>query len=321
MKYFHKLFACGGILCASIFSFSCKKQFTEPTAVQPEISSQAGNGSQCKPAVFGAYASEWITLAQKWYVNGKVKYLKAKHAGYTGTVLDPFGESFDLAWGEVSYEGNQVYLKDVLNNRLLMRVTLDDLGRPVATYYDNEAAADNFVRDTTYYYYNANGLDYMISLFVTTVDAPTPYHGYRKFLFSYDTWGNVVKAEIPQSMRLNIQYDYTKPVVGIIDNFQLTSSVKLLQYMELINWPMHHAIVRTSFEVGYANYYSEIFHSDYKDYIISNGLVQSYREPNRAVTFYNAWDCGLSNSLSAPAKPANGIFTLKQFQEVYSNGH
>jgi len=282
---------------------------------------QTNAGGDCKPGLLGTYSTgEWTTLAQKWYVNGQVKYLKAKHAGYTGTVLDPYGESFDLVWGEVTREWNQVYLKDVLNNRLLMRVTIDAFGRPVASYYDNEYSPDNFVRDTTYYYYKGNRLDYIISLFETTADVSVPYHGFRKFIFSYDSSGNLVKTEFPGSIRLNIQYDYTKPVKGMIDNFQLTSSLKLLQYLELIKLPMHHAVVRTNFEVAYLNYYSEIFHSTYKDYIISNGLVQSYLyyDPYRLVTFYNGWDCGLSPVSNAPSKPADVISGLKQFQEVYS---
>ena len=153
----------------------------------------------------------------------------------------------------------------------------------------------------------------------TTVDAPAPYHGYRKFIFSYDSWGNLVSAAYPggQGTRLTIQYDYKKPVMGMIDNFQVTSSLKLLQYLELIRLPMHHAIVMTNFEVGYSTYFSEIHRSTYKNYIISNGLVQSYvyDDPYRPVTFYNGWDCGSSSA----SNPDNAIANLKEFQEVYSN--
>ena len=322
MKTFKSCFAASFTFCAALFVLSCRKQITEPREIQPPIKSQANNTTQCKPAalcVNSFYPSspdnrEWTTLAQKWYDNGKVKYLKAKHAGYTSTVLDPFLELFDLNWGEVSYEGNQVYLEDVINNRLLLRVTLDNYGRPVASYYHNGTGPGDFVTDTSYYYYQGNRLDYILSLYVTTVDVQAPYSIFRKFIFSYDSWGNLIKVDRPGSMRFNIQYDYGKPVTGIINNFQLTSSLKLLEYMELINLPMHFAVTRTDFQVAFMDTYSEIRYSSYKDYVISNGLVQSYvyDDPYRSVTFYNGWECGTSQLNST-----NLIQDFKQLQQLY----
>src|SRR5215831_4162014 len=120
MKNLHRLLSFGILLSASVIISSCKKEISQPSV----IPMQSNSTSDCKPVLLGVYSSypgnpaagEWTTLAQKWYENGKVKYLKAKHASSATPVLDPILDYiFDLQWGEVSYQGNQVYLNDVLN--------------------------------------------------------------------------------------------------------------------------------------------------------------------------------------------------------------
>ena len=326
MKNITHLFIGSMMVCAASLLFSCKKERIESAELQSTTPVQPANASQCRPAVFGAYDSYsgWTTIAQKWYVNGRVKYLKAKFGGAADIGMNPWLEGFNLNWGEVTYEGNQVYLKDVLNDKLVMRVTLDNQRRPVASYYYFKSQQDNYLNDTTYYYYNNGRLDYMISIFELAFYVPTPIFLYRKYTFSYDSYGNLLKAESPGSSRLNIQYDYTKPVKKLINNFQLTSSLKLLEYLELIELPMHHAVTRTNFETAsFANspyeYFSEVFYSEYSDYVISDGLVRSYLyDPGyRKVTLYNGWDCGTTMSTINPNAHENGISNLKQFQDVY----
>ena len=333
MKNFNHILASIIIFCVSLFLLSCKKQIAEPIAAQSELSSESNNPSQCTPTTIGVYSvypsnpatGEWTTLAQKWYENGKVKFLKAKHGSFATPILDPILDYlFNLEWAEVSYQGNQVYLIDVPNNRTIMRVTLDNQGRPVASYYNySPIGSSEFTHDTTYYYYNGDRLDYLISLYVTTVDSYTPYAGFRKYVFSYDSWGNLVKAEFPGAHSLNIEYDYTKPVSGIINNFHLTSPLKLLEYMELIQLPMHHTITKTDFGMysGYPppGYFTEITHLSYKDYVITDGLVRSYvnDDPYRIVTIYNGWDCTAASSTSTANKSGNAISSLKEFQQLY----
>ena len=326
----------GSTISASMFLFGCKKQIVEPIEIQSTSSIAVNPTSQCRAATLGVYSvypsspanGEWTTLAQKWYANdGKVKYLKAKHGGWTGTFLDPILDlMFDLNWGEVLYQGNQVYLKDVVNNRVMMRVTVDNHGRPLASYYDYEPSPGTYMHDTTYYYYDDNRLESIISLYERTTFGPIPYVGWRKFVFSYDDWGNLVKAEFPGNNRLNVQYDYTKPVEGIISNFHVTSPLKLLEYMELIKLPMHHAVIRTNFEVAsYYNVpyevYNEVRNSQYKDYVITNGLVRSYAydDPFRVITFYNGWECAPAPSVIGTVLPENAVSNLKQFKQMYPN--
>lgn len=328
------------LLISSILLFtfmgilSCKKQIAGPITFEPTSSISTHLATQCRPALLGVYSAysffpdngQWTTLAQKWYANGKVKYLKAKHGGSIATFVDPILDIlFDLGWGEVSYEGNQVYLKDVANNWMKFRVTLDNSGHPVASYYDYEPTPGVYMHDTTYYHYNGDRLDSMISLYQRTAYIPRPIFGWRKYVFSYDEWGNLVKAEFPERERLNLEYDYSKPVDGIISNFHITSSLKLLEYLELINLPMHHVITRTDF--GYIlsartpyEHFSVVGTYRYKDYVISNGMVKSYmyEDPIRLITFYNGWECGAGSTVAN--RMQNGISDIKQFQQQYPKG-
>ena len=320
MKKNSLLYAGSMILCASLLFLSCKKQVVEDIALQSSTSPPSVNGTECRPAVFGAYSSSpnpandrWITLAQKWYDNGKVKYLKAKSTRFTSTFFNPFLElMYEFEWAEVLYQGNQVYLRDQLNDHALMRVTLDDQGRPAASYYYYQQVGTlTYWYDTTYYYYNGSRLDEMISLYHTNgYNSHFPTHSWRKYMFFYDTWGNVITAGVGDGSDFSIEYDYTKPVQGIILNYQLTSSLSLLEHMELIKLPMHHAITKIGFGTP-----STI--TEYKDYEIVDGLVRSYVyvQPNSMyqdkTTFYNGWDCGTN------INSGNAIANLKQFQDLY----
>ena len=323
MKRNSLLYVGSMILCVSFLFFSCKKQVVEDIALQSSTAPQSVNGTECRPAVFGAYSSSanpandrWITLAQKWYSNGKVKYLKAKSARFSPVFFaDPFLElMYDLDWGEVVYEGSQVYLKDVPNNRNLMRVTLDDQGRPAASYYYYQQVGTlTYWYDTTYYYYNGERLDDMISLYHTNEYGTVfPIHSWRRYKFLYDSWGNVIGAGLRDGANFKIDYDYTKPVQGITLNYQLTSSLSLLEHMELLKLPMHHAVIK----IGYGDIHNS---TEYKDYEIVDGLVRSYvyvppyALPQDKTTFYNGWECGTNNSLG----PGNGIANLQQFQKLF----
>ena len=313
------------MFCASLVLISCKKQIAEKAALPSEASPQTVSAGPCKPAVLGMYDGEWQTLAQKWYSNGKVKYLKAQRGRWTPTFDELRDFKFVLDWGQVSYQGNQVYLTDVTKDQVMMRVTLDNQGRPIATYYDYRPSAGTYMRDTTYYYYKGDRLDYMISLYGRIPDEafPTPIHGWWKFVFSYDDKGNVTKAEFPESLRYIITYDYTKPVTGIMNNLHITSSLKLLEYLELIELPMHYAVTSINME-SLSWYpdpaYHEVFYSPYKDYAITDGLVNSYVGdfPFKIVTFYNGWECGTGPLMNVTNAHGKIISNLQQFHQLYS---
>ena len=199
MKSLTYLFAGSVIVCGLLIILSCKKQHLETKADLSIAPLQIAATTECRPAVFGAISSStgWLTLAQKWYSSGKVKYLKAKSARFTSTFFNPFLElMYEFEWAEVLYQGNQVYLRDQLNDHALMRVTLDDQGRPAASYYYYQQVGTlTYWYDTTYYYYNGSRLDEMISLYHTNqYNSHFPVHSFRKYKFSYDTWGTASEA-------------------------------------------------------------------------------------------------------------------------------
>jgi len=316
MKNFNPLIPFGAALTASLLFFSCQKQIEKTTSNESLSSTQSIATTDCKPAFLGVYAASgaWNTLAQKWYSSGRVKYLKAKSGAYAGTFNDPYLELlFDLNWGEVSYQGNQVYVTDVLNNRPYLRVTLDNFGRPAASYFYNQNPPGiAYWNDTTYYYYNGDQLDYVISLYQTN-SYGAPLSGFRKFSFSYDSYGDLARVERNDGSVTTFQYDYSKPITGIISDFQVTSSLKLVEYLELMQLPMHFALTRIDVQPFGISYV-------YKNHVMTDQLVQSYEYDDvfkNHYTFYNAWDCGATPTLNATSNPGKGISNLKEFREVY----
>ena len=319
MKKLNRVIYLVGALSISVLFFSCQKQNVETKPIESLASMQPIATTDCKPEFLGVYAASgtWNTLAQKWYSNGRVKYLKAKSGAYAGTFFDPYLEMlFDLNWGEVTYQGNQVYLTDVQHNRTLMRVTLDNFGRPVASYlYNQTPPSPQYWNDTTYYYYNGDRLDYAISLYETNGEGAL-FSGYRKFSFSYDSYGDLAKVERNDGSVTTFQYDYSKPITGMISDFQITSSLKLVEYLELMQLPMHFALTRID-QPGGLSYV-------YKNYVMTNQLVQSYEYDDvfrNHYTFYNGWDCGSAPTLNATSNPGKAISNLKEFKELYPGQH
>jgi hypothetical protein len=321
------------ILAASLCLLSCQKQLRwpdEPVTLIPPLIAE----TNCKPAVLGIYAegsgASWATVAQKWYINSKVSYVKtligAAPAFAGAGDMEP---ALKLDWGQLFYETNQVYLRDVQhNNEIVMRVTIDDEGRAAASYYYNQTRnADNaFQYDTTYYYYTGKRLDSTISIYQTllTAGAP-PVNAWNKYKFTYDIYGNISKIEgYPNLLRLNFKYDYHKPVAGIISNYHLTMPMKLMEFMELVKLPMRHAL--SSIELGQysappvADNFIVLVRQQYEDYQINrSGLVYSYvlRNGNNKYTLHNGWECGMVNSPMNGGGRQQGIVSLDEFKQLY----
>jgi hypothetical protein len=165
---------CCYLIVLSVCFFSCQKQLRwpdEPTTPTVQLLPE----TNCKPAVLGVFTGgSWTTIAQKWYVNSKLSYLKA--------IIEPTGTEpgLQMDWGQLTYEFNQVYLRDVAdNNRTVLRITVDAEGRAEASYYYNENS-NGFHYDTTYYYYTGKRLDSTISIYETATT-----HSWQKYKFSY----------------------------------------------------------------------------------------------------------------------------------------
>lgn len=316
----------------------------EPAAAAQAVAnesarSQLAAATDCKPAVFGvvtdhtSFPQTWNTIAQKWYSGGMVSNLKL-HTNNAPGVHAQLEPPVNIDWGEVTREGNQVYLKDVMKNRIVMRVTLDDQGRPAASYLNNQTGnSDNaYSKDTAYYFYTGSRLDSIVTLSETRLTGTTPFYHTRKYRLMYDMHGNISRVDIPvlssgisQGSRMLFEYDYSKPVNGIINNYSLNASQKLLEYMELLTLPMHHAVTKITFGTytgppAPMDVFNPIYWENYENYVINNGLVHSYTlsSINTKYTFYNGWECSPgTRTQQADAKRGNAVNSLDQFLQRY----
>ena len=308
MKKFNYFLTCSLVLC-SILLFSCKKQIAEPVA-NDEVASVFPIVTSCKPVFFGVHetvgggGSRWTTGAQKWYENGKVKYFKGQFSGaspaFGGYIaVEP---QFNVEWGEVTHEGNQVYLRDVAKNRVVFRVTVDEMGKALASYLFNQT--DNIdgslMYDTTYYYYHdgTSKLDFVYRSANIRLYGNNFAQLVNTYKFNYDGFGNVTTIDGNRgSQRLIFTYDYSKRVTGIIPNYIFTTSFRLAEFLDLTRMPIHYAVTQTDYgTLSSTGVFQPGIQWKYDNYVIDgSGLVQSYHSqpgPNHHQTFYNGWDCG-----------------------------
>jgi hypothetical protein len=339
MKRVNRSLAGGFMLSALLLLFSCKKQINEPAAndkaaaANEAARSLQAASTDCKPAVFGvitdhtSFPQTWGTIAQKWYSGGMVSYMKVSD-NEAPNVSAQFEPGLNIEWAEVTYQGNQVYVRDVMKDRMVMRVTLDAQGRPAASYLNNQTdnADNSYSKDTAYYYYTGDRLDSIVTLSETRLTGVTPFFHTRKFKLMYDMHGNISQVDIPvlssgisQGSRMLFKYDYSKPVDGIINNYRINVSQKLLEYLELLTVPMHHAVTEISFGTYIGppspmEVFNLIDQRKYEDYVITDGLVHSYTNTrvNNKYTFYSGWECGAGSNKT--------ITTLDQFLQRYP-GH
>jgi hypothetical protein len=286
--FFHSIVLPAAVICVGFFFSHCTKQIDKPLADEKETSAFSAS-LPCKPVLLG-YMIEgccWGIEMQKWYRNdGKVAYLKAVMGIFPGGILP---------WGEISYHNNnQVYVKNTLYNDTLIRITLDAQQRPSASYFLYPRAEIPY-RDTSYYYFTDNRLDSILSLFGPFFDVSRIT--FRKFTFTYDAYGNVVQIR-DYNVSYNAEgiwkltYDYTKPVAGMLPSYMLDRPYRLLEYLDLLHFPVRHQLVSVS-----QSLFGLTFSSNYFGHqLLGNGLVQSYKEttiPNSFTTrtYYVDWDC------------------------------
>lgn len=322
------------ILSGSLFLFSCQKQFSEPAADKAAtgelVAPAAGSNQGCKAEVLGVAVDmpdgtrHWRTLMQKWFgPDGKLAYLKAN----LGTDFKTYTNFLVMIeWGEVTYHANQVMLRDVLRDQLVMRVTVDGAGKPLASYFRYAMAPGQpaFI-DTSYYYYIGDRLDEIISL---SKIPPATATTFRKFKFLYDMHGNLVRAQTGDtagSFRMNFKYDYSKPVSDMMPPHFVNFPHALLEYMDLWHFPIHHQVT----EVVLGEYVPGSPHPDqtapietwqYTNYKLeSNGLVYSYMDISDPAkkTFYTGWKCGPMVTGSSNGRERNDVNSLIDFQRKF----
>jgi hypothetical protein len=319
MKKFNPFFHLTA-LASLLLLASCQKSLHWPPEEQP-IAVKVLPETNCKPAVFGLHSTSganWTNFAQKWYASNKLSYLK--------TIIGPsptfagWGDvepRLAVDWGQVTYDGNQVYLKDANKNAVVMRVTIGNQGLPEASYYDNAGLHS----DTTYYYHTGTRLDSTISIYRTA-----SVYNWQKYKFTYDKYGSIAKIEgYPQQLQLSFEYDYTQAVSGIIANHHINVPLKVMEYLELVKLPMRHALAKI--ELGQFTSppdqpgFNVLVRQEYTDYqITGSGLVHSYTmiAGSNKHTFYNGWDCGTVNTAANINGSQRGIGSRDEFMQRYS---
>ncbi|HYE55970.1 MAG TPA: hypothetical protein VD996_14060 [Chitinophagaceae bacterium] len=314
------------VLCAIICS-GCKKEVEQPMKQGTELQSQTLHETACKPVVFLQYEqgffSSWTTVMQRWYEHDKVRYFKLELRGGRHSHGLYFGElQFIMPWGEVRYEGDQVYVKDVQRNMVVFRATVDASGKALASYYYNQYSAnDVFSHDTLYYYYTGNRLDSAIQLSKTRLMMPDIRYSWEKYIFQYDASGNIASINaVNAGTTMNFVYDYSRPVSGIFSNHHVNIPFRLTEYLGLIKLPMHHVVTRIHVQgVTSSNQYPG---QRFDNFTIDNRLVTAYHDAGNDYFFqksyYTGWDCGTALPQDSTSGQPISITSLEQLRRLYA---
>jgi hypothetical protein len=325
MKQIHGFVAIGSML-PFLFLASCRKQIETPVVKEAVSQSLTVATTSCMPSIYGMYnnsSGSWTTIAQKWYSDGKIRNVKLHFFGRPiGPVLNHDEQMLNIDWGELTYEGNQVRLRDVAKNKLIFRVTLDGSGKPVASYLYTEGffPTETYI-DTSYYYYSGNRLNYLIQLFVTQSSNGFVYSpGWEQFTFAYNSAGDLA-SHTAQNEELTTRFMYSStPTNGCIYDYPLTTSFKLLEFLELLRMPMSNTLAAfdvTNIHAGYQPY--TFYEKRFYNYTLANGLTQSYISPMGSgyLTYYIGWECAGNNPINSAKSQSNIVSSLDQFKELY----
>jgi hypothetical protein len=319
MARYSSIIACGIIVSASLFLFACNKKVEEPQ--QNEVAATTQTANNCKATVHAMlvqrYSTKtWHTLMQRWYGNdGKIAYLKA-YLNWVPELYETFIVNLD--WGQMTYEGDQVYLKDVLRNKMLMRVTVDDQGRPAASYFDFNEPFQLPYKDTSYYYFTGSRLDSILSITKHENFAAS----FSKTKFYYDAYSNLIRIGDVGS-RMVLKYDYSKPAAdGMITSYQFTLHHKLMEYMDLLHFPSQHRLVSAVLgqypSPGYPDDIYPIMDWNYHSYVINNNLVSSY---TNGITYtrqyFTGWECNTTPANNDAIRQNTSINSLEDFQRRF----
>ena len=319
MKKINLLLACV-VMVASSFFESCKKQIEESKANEKVSQSLSINTTSCKAEIYGTYQTSngvWTTIMQKWYSNNHIQYFKTH---FSGNLEEPL---LNIGWGEVTYEGDQVRVRDVEKGKLVFRATLDQFGKPVASYlynYMGTANEEMFI-DTSYYYYAGDRLNYIIQLFDKRLNGESTSRGWEQYTLTYNGLGDLA-YHFAKNRNVTADFIYGgTPVTGNVPDYFLTTSYRMLEFLEVIRVPMNHQVSQFSLtnynpRTGVPNTF---YIKNFYNYSITNGLVQPYLFPNGVgqLDYYIGWNCG--GSLTANVANRKGSVTsLDQFKELYT---
>ena len=316
----------GSMLAFLIFT-SCKKEIDQPLTKQSSSPALSTTASACKPAIFGTYETytgAWTTIAQKWYNGNKIQFIKVHFTGRPENIsqLNHTEPVLNIDWGQVTYEGDQVRVWDVAQNRMVFRATLDEFGRPVATYLYNKMGtlgSESMYIDTSYYYYTSDRLNYIIQLFERRFNGSSVSKGWEQYNFNYNSSGNVT-SYFSRNDKVSTDFTYGATNNGALLDYILTTPYKMLEYLELTKFPTNATLTRIQMtRLDGIHLPFTFFDKSFFNYAITNGLVQSYLNPygGGQLNYYIGWDCGGNSAISSANKQGSVVSSLQQFKDLY----
>ena len=281
----------------------------------------------CKAAAYGTYetiSGTWTTVMQKWYSNNRLQFIKTQISGRPENISQLFIREpvLTIDWGEVRYEGNQVQVWDVGKNKLAFRATLDEAGKPVASYLYNYMGSANeweFI-DTSYYYYTGGRLNYIIQLFEKRYLGASVFSGWEQYTFTYNASGDLAYhyARIEQ---VTTDFFYgSAPVSGTVADYVLTTSFRMLEFLDLIKVPINHQLYEVNmWRVHKPTGLSKFYVRNFYNYSIADGLVNSYLFPYQGgrLNYYIGWECEGTSAARVGQKEKDIIMSLDQFKNQY----
>ncbi len=290
------------LVCIAVISItSCKKSINEQEEVGSSVALTTPENS-CKPIGFGLAVKEtpgntkWENLMLKWFDSqGRTDHLKAIIYWFyqsPGTNA----KAFALDYGQVTYENDEVHVRDVLYNDEVFKVKLDAQKRPIISWFDHHGRGfSTFRYDTSYYFYNSN--NQLESMIMHRADVSGAL-GIFNVQFHYDPVGNLVLADVPDGT-YEYRYDYTRTNTGMVSTYLISVPIKLLEYLDLLKLNHHHQLQNVLWRAhggypvlawGYWNIETNPF-----------GKVTRYDGTDNSpiATYYTAWDCNSNNMIQS----------------------
>ena len=108
-----------------------------------------------------------------------------------------------------------------------------------------------------------------------------------------------------------LNYDYAQPVKDMVAPHLIAVPYKLMEYMDLLNFPVHHKLTTVT---GFGNNFHYINYSQ-----LGNGLVSAYdAEAPYARKYYTGWQC--TNMMMHPdavSRQKNDLKSPEDFKRLY----
>jgi hypothetical protein len=211
-----------------------------------------------------------------------------------------------------------VRVRDVAKDKLVFRVTLDEQGKPAASYLYNYADNSNqdLYIDTSYYYYTGERLSYIFQLYENRFSNGVSNHGWEQYTFTYDASGNVANY-LAKNEEALAEFLYRTPVNASLTDYALTTSFKMLEYLDLSKLFTNSRWTEFKVTRQHGTYLPlTIYDKLFFNYVVTDGLVTYYLSPlgSGRLDYFIGWNCG---AVSSANKEKSIISSLNQFRDVY----